>query len=275
MKNNKCQNRAVGNLGLIKGYDLFKCDNCTVIYCPKEKKYDNNIFEIWDREEFEKDESIYEIFFKQKIISEKIHHKLEFLDFGCAVGNFIKICREKTSWRLTGIDIASEAIEVARSRGLNCDFYSGDGLGVLKKLNKKFDIIFCAHALEHVDNPRRYISELKKYLNEQGLLYIELPSERWSVGYWLRLNFSRKKMYKIFESHPDGHRYLYNKKSAKMLTKGIYNTKIYYSNYPPLATIKDIFKGKNTPYRIFRRFLYLVVVFWGWADRYIIFAKRN
>ncbi|MHA1757256.1 MAG: class I SAM-dependent methyltransferase [Promethearchaeota archaeon] len=41
--------------------------------------------------------------------------------------------------------------------------------------NKKFDVILLLHILEHVINPRNFIKNVQEYLNEDGIVYIEIP----------------------------------------------------------------------------------------------------
>ena len=46
----------------------------------------------------------------------------------------------------------------------------------LDKLNKKFDIIFLRHVLEHHHKPLSLLRKLKKKLNKNGIIYIEVPN---------------------------------------------------------------------------------------------------
>lgn len=41
----------------------------------------------------------------------------------------------------------------------------------------KYDFIMCSHLLEHVHNPNAVVSNLKRLLNKNGVLYLELPYE--------------------------------------------------------------------------------------------------
>lgn len=42
-----------------------------------------------------------------------------------------------------------------------------------------YDCILLNHVLEHVTEPGALISKLKKHLNDDGLLYVEVPIEIW------------------------------------------------------------------------------------------------
>ncbi|MBR1907802.1 class I SAM-dependent methyltransferase [bacterium] len=54
-----------------------------------------------------------------------------------------------------------------------------DGIKLLKTLeeckSQKYDLVICAHVLEHITNPDDTIKTIKSLLSQNGLLYIELP----------------------------------------------------------------------------------------------------
>ena len=41
---------------------------------------------------------------------------------------------------------------------------------------KKFDIIFLFHVLEHIQNPKNFLLEIKKHLKDSGTIYLEVPN---------------------------------------------------------------------------------------------------
>ena len=79
--------------------------------------------------------------------------------------------------------------------------------------NKKYDIIFLWHVLEHIHNPFELIEILKKNLNKDGLIFIAIPNfksydSRHYGKYWAGLDaprhlwhFSRKSIYRIAEKN--------------------------------------------------------------------------
>lgn len=56
-------------------------------------------------------------------------------------------------------------------------------LGKNLKNTKKFDIILLLHILEHVFNPKKLLEDLSKYLNENGVLIIQIPLECFRLKY--------------------------------------------------------------------------------------------
>ena len=43
----------------------------------------------------------------------------------------------------------------------------------------RFNVIVCSHVIEHVANPLEVVSALKRHLESDGILYIEVPMEVW------------------------------------------------------------------------------------------------
>ena len=46
-------------------------------------------------------------------------------------------------------------------------------------LAEKFDLILCVQVLEHTERPREFLLELAKHVNDNGRIYLEVPSGDW------------------------------------------------------------------------------------------------
>ena len=49
----------------------------------------------------------------------------------------------------------------------------------IEKINfngKKFDVVFLLQVFEHISNPQNLLNQIKKCLNENGIIYIEVPN---------------------------------------------------------------------------------------------------
>ena len=46
-------------------------------------------------------------------------------------------------------------------------------------LAKQFDLILCVQVLEHTEQPREFLLELVNYINDDGRIYLEVPSGDW------------------------------------------------------------------------------------------------
>jgi SAM-dependent methyltransferase len=94
------------------------------------------------------------------------------LDAGCGDGTYASdIKRERSSLQIVGVDPASEAIRVARSRYPEIEFMVGDVLRPETFPEGKFDLIILRGVLHHVSDPAEAIRQCAARAN--GLLIIE------------------------------------------------------------------------------------------------------
>lgn len=92
------------------------------------------------------------------------------LDVGCGRGHFLNVLSERTSYKLTGTDLF-DTIE-----GLKATYVKA----YIEKLpfpDKSFDIVTCAHTIEHILNLKQAIDELKRVARKQ--LIIVTPCQRY------------------------------------------------------------------------------------------------
>lgn len=71
---------------------------------------------------------------------------------------------------LLGVDIDADAINFGRGKGNN--LMAEDAF----KLNKKFNIVFMNHVLEHISDPVQFVINIKKLLKVGGKLVINVPN---------------------------------------------------------------------------------------------------
>jgi len=105
------------------------------------------------------------------------HHRL--LDVGCGFGGSL-VAFGKRGFEVSGIELDSDratATEILlKDQNLighisNMDIYS-DSFNSFEE----FDIIIAENVIEHVDNPRKFLFHLSKYINPNGILYLEIPN---------------------------------------------------------------------------------------------------
>jgi len=98
------------------------------------------------------------------------------LDVGCASGWFIsKISKKFPKAQCYGIDIYDKGIRYAKSIYPKIEFKVADAHKIPYKKNI-FDLVTCTEVLEHLDNPKMAILEIKRVLKKDGLAVIELDS---------------------------------------------------------------------------------------------------
>lgn len=89
------------------------------------------------------------------------------LDYGCAVGLFVKASAD-AGWDATGLERSQWAADYGRkSYGVNI-VVSQDGAGV--EFDKPFDMITMWDVLEHLEHPRRVLADVARWLKPGGVL---------------------------------------------------------------------------------------------------------
>ncbi len=101
------------------------------------------------------------------------------LDIGCGSGIGTMQLSE-LGFDMTGSDINKKfvnyAITESKKRGLKTRFFLSDLTKNLQKFNNKFDVIIASEVLEHVEDYRTAIENLKKYLKMDGYLIVTVPN---------------------------------------------------------------------------------------------------
>ena len=93
------------------------------------------------------------------------------LDIGCSGGYFLSIAAEH------GFSVNGVGPNVAES-----DYASKHGINILGSTisdlseRKRFDVITLWDVLEHIREPVSYLKRLKSHLNENSLVFVQIPS---------------------------------------------------------------------------------------------------
>lgn len=98
------------------------------------------------------------------------------LDAGCGVGYGLQMLTEAGAASVTGVDIASEAVQTARARlGADADVLQGD-IAALPFDDASFGLVVCFETIEHVGSQDKVLDELRRVLTSDGLLLISSPN---------------------------------------------------------------------------------------------------
>ena len=122
----------------------------------------------------------------QKIIREKewydiskyILEKSNFLDVGCGAGYAMMKAKEDHDCCVFGVDPEPGAHGVGRYIK---DFVNKVEIkkGAAEKLpfyDNYFEIVYCSHVLEHVNDEKKSLKEIKRVIKENGVLIIGMPT---------------------------------------------------------------------------------------------------
>jgi len=104
------------------------------------------------------------------------------LDYGCGLGNFLKILSSK---KLTpyGVEFDKEAAKFAANK-VDCEVYTVDEF-MSDSFEKKFDVIHLGDVLEHLPNPVESVDKILDKLKPKGVFFVEGPLEiNPSPVYW-------------------------------------------------------------------------------------------
>ncbi len=179
---------------LPSSYDVVECENCGHCFADtsaNQKDYDlyyNQMSKYEDKETAsgggfdEIDRARLNI--AARIIEENCPDKSSsILDIGCANGGLLHCLNDKGYKNLTGIDITKICVENVKKAGFNAFF---GGIFNLEELgNNKYDVVILSHVLEHVYDLQKTAENLKKLLNPNGIIYIEVPDASRYANYYV------------------------------------------------------------------------------------------
>jgi 2-polyprenyl-3-methyl-5-hydroxy-6-metoxy-1,4-benzoquinol methylase len=99
------------------------------------------------------------------------------LDVGCAEGTLLKLIEQNNPTIETyGIEPSDGFGNFAKNQLNGAVFIGGYQEFVIQNKNHKYDIITSTHVLEHILQPKEFITSLKSMMHEKSVLYIEVPN---------------------------------------------------------------------------------------------------
>ncbi len=108
----------------------------------------------------------------------------EVLDASCGTGYGLKIISEAGPKAVTGVDISAAAIAAAKSRfGDHAAALIEADLQELPFEDDSFDVAISFETIEHVEEPRRALAELRRVLRPEGVLVVSSPNPEAYIGH--------------------------------------------------------------------------------------------
>ena len=139
------------------------------------KEYWNNRFDT-DWNEFSGDKQT-EFFAKLmcdqlpvELVKEIRFKEYSVCDMGCAEGDAIPVLTKTLNVSVDGMDFSESAIEKAKQKNPNSNFWTGDLLEL--SLERKYDVIICSNVLEHFSTPWTIFKNLVKVANEYVVVMV-------------------------------------------------------------------------------------------------------
>ena len=108
-----------------------------------------------------------------EMMSKYVDKNKPLLDIGIRDGAFLGLLEELGFSDLYGVDVYGRSIELLNSRGIDGEVADAQTLD----LDKKFDTVMMSHVLEHCPNPDIVLGNVYNHMNDDGILFIEVPIE--------------------------------------------------------------------------------------------------
>lgn len=119
------------------------------------------------------------------------------LDVGCGEGfTLIKFGRSKIGKIYEGVDSSRDAIRIGKKLYPSLNIKSGD-IYNLEYQDGAFDLLVCTEVLEHLKNPEKALSELKRVTKKY--IVFSVPNE----PFFILANLARGKYLRGLGNHPE------------------------------------------------------------------------
>jgi len=112
-------------------------------------------------------------------LKQHIPNNIKFLDVGCGSGDNLYRAKDELSCDVFGIDPMPGSHGVGRFSENQLEATITIEQGFSENLPYKdnfFDVVFCSHVLEHVNDERKSLNEMKRVLKDDGVLIIGMPT---------------------------------------------------------------------------------------------------
>lgn len=200
-------------------YKVVKCQNCGLLQLsPMPSVEDNKYF--YDRNlqarnikapsnlKIIRQNSLNDTKRRTRMVSRHIKKNQTLLDIGSGYGFFLQEM-DNLGYKITGIETSRErqkaSAKITKAKVLDVNLLESDSA------SSKFDCITLFHVLEHINNPVLFLKIIKKHLNNNGKLIIEVPNsddmlletcEKYRDFYWQKAHlfyFNVKTLKKIVQ----------------------------------------------------------------------------
>lgn len=152
--------------------DVYKCNNCTCKFLSTFEHMSEEFYEESGMLDGEVDLELYRLnskeddlrranYLKNKIAGKKV------LDFGCGAGGFLHFVNNDT-YVANGVELDKSINTALNQEGITC-------FKNIEEIEGKYDFITLFHVLEHLINPLAILRDLKKHLEPNGVILIEVP----------------------------------------------------------------------------------------------------
>jgi SAM-dependent methyltransferase len=112
---------------------------------------------------------------KRLDLLKRVGRSARLLDIGAGIGTFLALARDRFGWDVTGTEVSTAAVTIARERyGLELLLGWAEDLALPEE---SFDLITLWHVLEHVPSPSKTLTLCHELLRPGGFLAIAVPND--------------------------------------------------------------------------------------------------
>jgi SAM-dependent methyltransferase len=98
------------------------------------------------------------------------------LDLGCGAGEGTDYLRRERAWNVTGVDIATDALMMARREYGAATVFGAMDVDALAFADASFDAVVSVEVIEHLSTPKTYLCEARRVLRSQGVFFLTTPN---------------------------------------------------------------------------------------------------
>jgi len=100
-------------------------------------------------------------------------NNLKILDIGCGDGVLLYLISQKNKSLLTGIDLDQDSLKIATTK-VKAKFIKASAYNLPVK-SSSYDYVLASEIIEHLDQPKKMLIEIKRVLKPKGIAIITTP----------------------------------------------------------------------------------------------------
>ena len=198
-------------------YDLFECENCKTLFTNRNV----NLSQLLKNYEIAEYDSNVEAKYAAKTYVKNLQKALpkfkgSILDVGAGDGAFLSAALGVLATSNLGIEPSIKAIAKNDDNRVNIKNIAIEDL----ETNEKFDLVTCFQTIEHLNNPREFITNIKRFIKPGGYFAISCHN---------RLSLTNKILGEKSPIFDVEHLQVFTDQGIEKLFSGL-NFKIVYSN---------------------------------------------
>ncbi|MBI4432245.1 MAG: methyltransferase domain-containing protein [Candidatus Omnitrophica bacterium] len=147
------------------------------------------------------------------------------LDIGCGPGFFLDEAKKK-GWDVAGVDLSAWAKSYNRDN-FGIEVFQGS-LEEAHFPDRSFDVVVMMDVIEHLDDPKAILTEIRRILKNDGVLYVSTPDIQSVLSRLLRAKWWGINKYHLF---------YFSRKTLERLFQVVGFKKLRYASYPRIFTV--------------------------------------